>query len=252
MPAPTPLDRLLPYGIPVPRSWLIEQGLSRHQLDNALKSGKLTALARGVVARTGLSVSWQGLAASLSKTSGTVYVGGISALAQEGVGQYVNMGSTVHLYSKFPQPEWSKKIEVDAKIVWHTYGRIWNEDVFLIGNSLKKKDTVYQWPFWVAHPEQAYLELLAEVPDSISFEYADEIMQGLTFLSPKRLDVLLRGCESVKVKRLFVLFAKRNRYAWFDRLQLDLYDFGAGKRMLVREGRLHKELGITVPEEFYG
>ncbi|WJY14862.1 type IV toxin-antitoxin system AbiEi family antitoxin domain-containing protein [Pectobacteriaceae bacterium CE90] len=42
-------------------------------------------------------------------------------------------------------------------------------------------------PLHYSCPEKAILELLATVPNTISFEHADQLMQGLHNLSPRKL-----------------------------------------------------------------
>lgn len=74
-------------------------------------------------------------------------------------------------------------------------------------------------------------------------------MQGLSSLSPRRLQKLLGDCRSVKVKRLFFYFADRHQHAWLKKLNKDAIDLGEGKRMLVKGGKLDKNYLITVPEE---
>ena len=64
-------------------------------------------------------------------------------------------------------------------------------------------------PLCIFHcPEKALLELLVDLPDAVSFEHADEVMQGLVNLSPRKLDTLLKACKSVKVKRCVFLAGK--------------------------------------------
>ena len=74
------------------------------------------------------------------------------------------------------------------------------------------------------------------------------LMQSLSNLSPRRLQKLLADCRSVKVNRLFFFFADRHQHAWLERLDKDAIDFGVGKRMLVKGGKLNKPYQITVPE----
>ncbi|TKV69604.1 hypothetical protein FDP08_03675 [Marinobacter panjinensis] len=45
-------------------------------------------------------------------------------------------------------------------------------------------------------PEKALLEVLTEVPSAVSFEHADALMQGLSNLSPKKVDALLGACRN--------------------------------------------------------
>ena len=87
------------------------------------------------------------------------------------------------------------------------------------------------------------------VPKSLSFEHADQLMQGLINLSPRKLDRLLKGCKSVKVKRLFLWLAYRQGYSWFDKLNLKDYELGSGKRSIAMPGKLDSDFLITVPKD---
>lgn len=75
-------------------------------------------------------------------------------------------------------------------------------------------------------------------------------MEGLTTLSPRRLQKLLEDCRSVKVKRLLFYFAERHHHAWLKKLERKSIDLGEGKRMLVKGGKLDKTYQITVPGDF--
>ena len=96
----------------------------------------------------------------------------------------------------------------------------------------------WDWPLTLSAPERAVLELLDELPDHESFHQVDKLMEGLTNLSPRRLQKLLADCRSVKVKRLFFFFADRHQHAWLKRLDKSAIDLGKGKRMLVKGGKL--------------
>lgn len=247
------LDELLPYGLLATRQWLTVRGMTRHRLDNAIKSGKLVSIVPGVVARPGLPVTWQSLAASLLRMwRGSVYVGGMTALAEAGLGHYMQASPAVHLYSDRPEPGWVKRLEPGVRIEWHSTRRLWAMDDLREAHSLRKGGDVNGWQYQIAAAEQAYMEILADVPEAVSFEHADLLMQGLTSLSPRRLDALLKACRHVKVKRLFFFFAERHRYAWFDHLDRGGYDLGSGKRMVAQGGRLDTRHLITVPETFHG
>ena len=96
------------------------------------------------------------------------------------------------------------------------------------------------------------MEVLEDVPEGVSFEHADQLMQGLATLSPRRLDALLREVRSVKAKRLFFWLADRQKYPWLGKLKASDYDLGSGKRVLIKGGRLDRTYQITVPSEFHG
>jgi hypothetical protein len=91
------------------------------------------------------------------------------------------------------------------------------------------------------------MEVLYGVPQVDSYEEARLLMEGLTTLRPKVVQGLLEKCASVKVKRLFMYLAESCKHAWVQRLDLAKIDFGQGKRMLVRGGRLDPKYKITVP-----
>jgi hypothetical protein len=78
---------------------------------------------------------------------------------------------------------------------------------------------------------------------------ADVMMEGLAHLSPRRLQALLEGVQSVKVKRLFFFFAQRHGHQWLGRIDKDNIDLGHGKRVLIKGGKLDPTLLITIPKE---
>ena len=76
------------------------------------------------------------------------------------------------------------------------------------------------WPMIISSPERAILEFLNELPDKQSFEHAADLFSGLANLSPRRLQGLLKKCNSVKVTRLFLWFAERYDHAWLKRMDV--------------------------------
>jgi hypothetical protein len=53
----------------------------------------------------------------------------------------------------------------------------------------------------------------------------------------------------VKVKRLFFWLADRQSHSWRKKLDPTAFDLGAGKRVLVKDGKLDTHDRITVPKE---
>lgn len=245
------LSEALPPGLLATRQWFLGQGFHVHTLDNALKSGELVALAPGVYTKPGLALSWQSVSASLARIlDKPVYIGGLSALELRGGGHYGRQQSPVHLYGFCKAPSWLSKLPLKTEFRWHNAQKLWGQDpeVCLLGAK--------NWweglpPYFLAEKGQALMEVLDQVPREISFEHADLLTQSLTSLSPGRLDQLLHHCRSIKAKRLLFFFARRQNYPWTQRLTADDYDLGTGKRMLVKGGRLDRELLITVPEELH-
>jgi len=103
-------------------------------------------------------------------------------------------------------------------------------------------------PLAFSSPELACLELLKDVPKTVSFEHADQLMQGLTTLSPRRLHKLLSQVNHVKVKRLFCWFAQRQNHAWYAKLDPNDFNLGRGKRLVAKDGMLDTQFQITIPK----
>jgi hypothetical protein len=82
----------------------------------------------------------------------------------------------------------------------------------------------------------------------MTFEHADQLMQGLTTLSPRNLQKILEWCKNVKIKRLFFWFADRQNYVWLGKINKGNITFGSGNRMIIKGGKLNPKYKITVPE----
>jgi hypothetical protein len=250
------LDRLLPYGLVATRQWLLAQAVSPHALDNALKSQRLRAQGVGVYARADTPLSWQAVVCSLQRmTERPVLVGGLSALQFLGFGQYLSLSELqhIHLYGEGTAPGWLSRVPANVRLDWHSTKKLWPDSV--LGDQTYQK--AYPWrddlpALRVSCAERACLEMLGDLPDGLSFDHADELMQGLTTLSPRKLDGLLLDCKSVKVKRLFFWLANRHNYAWFRKLNKEDYGLGTGKRVIAKGGRLDNAYLITVPEHLHG
>ena len=67
-------------------------------------------------------------------------------------------------------------------------------------------------------------------------------------LRPKQLMAVLQACRSVKVRRLFFVYADRHEHGWRKHLDTSRIDFGSGPRALVEGGKLHPTYRIYVAE----
>ncbi|RWM05641.1 type IV toxin-antitoxin system AbiEi family antitoxin domain-containing protein [Mesorhizobium sp.] len=264
------LQTVMPEGLPVTKHWLTKQSpqFDRHALDNLLKSKQLKAVAPGVYVRPGTHLTWQGVVASLETIfSKDLNVGGLTALELQGFAHYLPLSRqrSVHLYSKDALPAWLDHAIPAVQFVRHNrlpsllgFGFVHREydpiertliDVEAPG---RRQDF---WPVTLSSPERAYLEVLMDVPEAISFEHANQLLQGMTTLSPRRMEQLLRKCTNVKVRRLFYWMAERNAYAWLKKLPppeaLDDLGLGSGNRVLAKGGKLDPKYRITVPEEMW-
>jgi len=251
------LQHNLPDSLVVDAAWLERQGYSRGLRSKYVANGWLDSVARGVYRRPSARLTaarkeglrWEAVVISLQTLLARPFVvGGRTALELQGFGHYLTASGPreVHLYGADAPPGWLRKLKLTGRFVVHNSERLFREP---IPGSLTKQHWGHEeWPLNMSTPERAILELLDGVPRHETFHQADVLMEGLSNLSPRRLHQLLAGCHSVKVKRLFFWFAERHSHPWLKRLERSGIDFGRGKRMLVRGGKLHAKYNITVPE----
>ena len=109
---------------------------------------------------------------------------------------------------------------------------------------------IWRWPIRALSPERAILEALNELRNGTGFDNLDKIFGSLTTLRPKQLIALLIVCRSVKVRRLFFVFADRHRHAWRKHMDTSAIDFGTVPRVLVAGGKIHPVCQIYVPGHF--
>ncbi len=250
------LEKLLYNGLVVTRRWLIDQGVSKHTIDNHVKSGLLRLIYKGVYHRQHTSLTWKSVFSSISYMNSGWSIGGKSALEVQGLSHYIAMGDVQEVVltgNVKVVPQWLYQFdEFTVSFIGAT--RLWREGSEQRVNKYRKS---IEWremmpPLIVSSSEKAILELLSGVPEKTSFEHTEQIFQGLVNLSPKALDVLLTHCINIKVKRLFFWFADRFQYSWRNRLDSGNYDLGSGKRVIATKGKLDTVYNITVPREMYG
>ncbi len=249
------LYEIMPEGLIATHKWLMENNFSRHAIDNLVKSNQVESISKGVYVRNVSKITWQSVVFSLQSVLKLDFVvGGLTALEMQGLSHYLSLSENkiVHLFGNDVLPEWVTNLDLNVKFVRHTTNSLFVE------NSEENKQ--FQ-PFtserdWdndnrkliLSTTERAYLEVLLDVPQKITFEHADQLMQGLTTLSPRNLQKILECCQNVKVKRLFFWFADRQNYVWLGKINRENITLGSGNRMLIKGGKLDTKYKITVPE----
>jgi hypothetical protein len=265
------LHKLIPDGLFVTAAWLEQRGYSRALRKHYVDRGWLNLLTRGVYRRSEGPLAWQQVFVSLSTLLDyPVSIGGLTALGLQGYAHYLfQSGQVVHLYADGKAPTWLSSLPTRERFVVHNRQRLLGGITLpLEHDSLSPaevspivQDTPSaiglrseswgerEWPLVMSKPERAILELLDELPKQESFYNVDSVMEGLVNISPASMQALLERTKSVKVKRLFFYFADRHNHSWRQRLDQSRIDLGAGKRMLVKGGKLDPTYQITVPED---
>lgn len=253
----------VPEGFLVDSKWLTSRGFSRQLLHQYVEQGWLERAVQGVYRKpTALSMSlgaggdWLVPLLSAQWMGYPVHVGGPTALQLLGHAHYLQLGaeSVAYLYSDAP-PSWLKRLELNTELRLRRMRLFSDADLGVADadpGNLDDGAAPYPWLLRLkaSTAERAVLEALDELPDAEGFGVLDGVFESLTNLRPRMLESLLRDCRSVKVKRLFFVFADRHAHAWRKHLDADEFDLGTGDRQLVKGGRLHPAYRITVPADF--
>lgn len=249
------LYEIMPEGLITTNRWLMENNLTRHAIDNLVKSKQLESISKGVYVRNISKISWQSIVFSLQSILKTdLVLGGLTALEMQGLSHYLSLSENkiVYLFGNDLIPEWVTTLDLNVKFIRHTSNSLFSkqhtEQDQLHPFTLKRDWDNDSRKLIISSPERAYLEVLLEVPQKTTFEHADQLMQGLTTLSPRNLQKVLECCKNIKVKRLFFWFAERQNYVWLDKLNRESITLGSGNRMIVKGGKLNTKYKITVPE----
>ena len=172
----------------------------------------------------------------------------------QGLSHYLSLSENkiVHLFGNDVLPEWVTNLDLNVKFIRHTTNSLFaknsGENKQLQPFTVERDWDNDSRKLILSSPERAYLEVLLDVPQKTTFEHADQLMQGLTTLSPRNLQKTLEYCQNVKVKRLFFWFADRQNYVWLGKINRENITLGSGNRMLIKGGKLDTKYKISVPE----
>mgnify|MGYP000491201155 CR=1 FL=1 len=229
--------------------YLNKAGYQKDLLKKYVSSNWLESMGYGAYKLAGDSIEWYGaLKALQDQKCLRIHPGGKTALELRGFGHFIKQGKeAIHLYGNrkdrlpkwFTNQNWINQIEYASTNLFDYSNKILMSKVSI--KNLKIKTSI---------PELAAMEMLYLVPKKQSFEEAYLIMESLTTLRPKLVHELLKQCNSVKVKRIFMWMAEKLGHTWVDDLDLSRIDFGEGKRLVVKNGILDKRYNITVLRKY--
>ncbi len=256
-----PLLERVPPGFLVDSRWLDAHGVARSSVHDYHREGWLEHVERSVYRRpyphadSNERRDWKMPVLSAQWImSYDFHVGGMTALTLDGQNHYVAMGHSAKVYLYGNVPSWLPKLDLDAKVQLRRR-QLFGSDPLGIDNrnfdpGAANAPNPWNWPLVRSSPERAIFEVLNELPDEESFHGVDMVFQGLASLRPGRLGNLLAACKSVKVKRLFFLFADRHNHSWLRHIDRDKVDLGKGPRSLVEGGSYAAAYQLVVPGEF--
>ena len=252
-----PLLDTVPPGFVVDTPWLTARGIDSKSIHDYVARGWLERLVRGVYRRPtpqrapNDDAFWAIVLLSLQQLMKyPVHLGGESALDLAGLTHYLHLGGTPRVHFHGDVPSWLKRLPTPTEIVVRRRTLFADNavgiDPFEVGDSALIH--TWHWPIWASSPERAILEALDELPRYATFDNLDLVFEGLGSLRPRRLTSLLRACNSIKVRRLFFVFADRHGHGWREHIDASAIDLGSGPRALVDGGRFHPTYHISVPK----
>ena len=227
-------------------SWLKQIGISGQLTNRYKKSGWLVSLGNGAFKRMSDEVNFQGALYALQLQGGSsIHIGGKSALELQGKLHYLNFQvSSVTLFGEWNEhlPKWFSETN-------------WGISLELTRTSFLPKDLelvdfeIKNFSIKISSPLRAIFECLYLAPNKQDLMECYELMEGLNNFIPSQVQTILEACESIKVKRLFLLMAEKSGHSWFQYLDLKRVNLGSGKRSIISNGSLNSKYLITVPKE---
>ncbi len=242
------LESVLP-GRMVDTPTLERHGIRRMLAHKYIDSGWLEPVVRGLYRRPGAasnSTDWELVVRSLQHVMDySSVVGGRTALELQGFAHYLPMRDVqhVHLYGE-AHPTWLKRLDDAGRYRLHStklFGMSADEETIEVDTPIG--------PLKCSTPERAILELLDELPKHESAHIVSAAFEGLAPARPRRLEKLLASCTSIKVKRLFFVFADKHGHAWRRHLSPGRFHLGSGPRALFEKAQFHPRYAISVPPE---
>lgn len=231
------------------QSWLEKQGVYRQLAERYHQTGWLERVGYGAYIQAGDKVDWQGALYALQFEAGMrVNVAAITALEIQGYAHFLPLGEghPIWLFKDIKEkniPSWFKTqfgLTTPLKIVVR---KLFAGDWRL---GLTEK-SIGEYKILISSPERAMMEYFNLVPQQQSLEHGILLMEGAQTLRPKLVQQLLEQCTSVKVKRLFMSIAEKEKHEWLNKLDLTKVDFGSGKRVIGEGGKLDTKYNLSLP-----
>lgn len=228
-------------------AWLNGKGYSYALLKKYEQNDWIRSIGHGAYQRADDTPSWEGAVWALQEQLELkVHVASKTALLIRGYGHYLpQTGAPLYLIGSPPArlPKWFTSAPWSKNLQYTTSSTFAAAPEF--GIELFEERHL---PLKVSSPERAIMEVLEGVPQRESLDECEELMKGLATLRSDLVRSLLKKCNSIKVKRLFLYLAEEAGHDWFAHLKWSDIDLGKGAREIVRGGVVHPRFLITVPQ----
>lgn len=244
----TKINKLLKkasHNVVLTTTWLAEQDISSQLMAEYVKHDWFTCIAKSAYVRSDENVTVNGGVFALqSQLKLSVHIGATTALSYRNISHFIKTDNEILLFGtgKVNLPVWFQKYFLKFKIFKTDF---LPEDMGLVeydagGFSIK-----------ISSPERAILEVLYLCPNKTSLKESYQLMELLVNIRPELMQELLKHCNSIKVKRLFLYMSEKINNDWFEYLESDKINIGKGKRVISKNGKFDRKYNIVIenPEE---
>src|SRR5690606_17531580 len=239
--------------------WLAQHGVSRQLAHHYAQRGWLERVAHGLYrlpqpqgVGANRAADWVIPLLSAQYLGYDLHIGGPTALALQGYAHYLPFGAAevAYLYADAP-PTWLKRLELRSELRLRSKKLFADPGLGLEHTRPSDRGgglNMWEQPVTLSTPERAILETLDELPRNEGFGTVDATFESLANLRPRLLTSLQADCRSVKVKRLFFVYADKQANDWGRHLDPEAFDLGSGDRALTPSDPLHPRYRITVSQ----
>lgn len=245
------LLRSFPKGVIITQAWLENAGIYRQLADRYCRSQWLKRVGYGAYTFVDDTVNWSGAVHALQQQLGyQIYIGAKTALELQGHTHYVPLGKSqvIWLFKLSNEtrklPKWFQTNFMHENTIHYLSQNLFNPRQESIGLTTMSIQGVN---LSISSPERAIIECMDFLPRHFAFEDIQLLMQSMTTLRPQLLQSLLENCQSIKAKRLFLLFADHEKHSWFNQINLRTISLGQGKRMIGQGGYYYPKYQLSVP-----
>jgi len=256
------------------QAWLTRNQISPQLAQKYVGSGWLIKLRNGVYIRPGRLPRWVNAVDCLKdQLNFPVHLAGLSSLAYQGKAHYLQFEESaiwLQMAAKKTLPLWFKAFPeymtqdstlsvVKQRLTDSTPNQESYPEWLLLNNNLTSNEpddlttiNIDGAPLTASTTELAAHELLSEVPLRLSFDHAAQVFQGLTTLSPRKVQSILERSNSIKTKRLYLFLSRYYAHPFVSRIDESRINIGSGKRQIIKDGGFDQQYQITVPRYFLG
>lgn len=231
-------------GVIYTSKWMKNQGFSRQLIDRYKKSNWLTSIGVGAYKLADDTVNWtSAFYAMQNQLKLNFHPGGKTALQIKGLAHFVPREiKEIFIFGPPGEklPSWFKAYDWQVE-VHYSMTNLFNNDLGLT------KENFATFSISLSSAERAMMEMLYLVPQKQTLNESSLIMENLVSLRPKIVQALLENCNSIKVKRLFMLLAEKHEHQWVKKLDLLRFNLGSGKIAITQGGIYNRKYKIVIP-----